>query len=137
VVVLRGDGDLVPRAGVDFKAGAALTHEQVTLSEFEWLPIGYMSEGLVNNVPVDADRSYDATAPGVAGYFQGRWEGEGLVLNGGLRAEYFTPGPDAAHQTLPWDGRGVVTFSPRFGLAYPTSARDALPLSSVWIRPTP
>ena len=137
VVVLRGDADLAPRAGVEFKAGAALTHEQVTLSEFEWLPIGYMSEGLVNNVPVDADRSYDATAPGAAAYFQGRWDGQGMVVNGGLRAEYFTPGPDAAHQTLPWDGRGVVTFSPRFGLAYPISVRDAFSFSYVRIRQSP
>jgi outer membrane receptor protein involved in Fe transport len=68
---------------------------------------------------------------------QGRWEAGGLVMNTGLRAEYFTAGPEAAHQTQPWDGRGIVSLSPRFGFAYPVSVRDAFSLAYSRIQQAP
>jgi outer membrane receptor protein involved in Fe transport len=52
-----------------------------------------------------------------------------VVLNAGLRAEYWTPGPDAGRQTLPGRSGGVLSLSPRLGVAYPVSVRDAFSLA--------
>ena len=88
-------------------------------------------------LPVDPLREYHAYAPGGSAYVQGRWQAGGLVMNTGLRAEYFTAGPEGRHQTQPWDGRGALTLSPRFGFAYPVSVRDAFSLAYARIHQAP
>ena len=128
VLTLRADGEAANRKGNGIKAGAGVTYEDVSLLEADY------SLALV---PVDPVREYHAYAPGGFGYVQGRWQTGGLVMNTGLRAEYFTAGPEAAHQTQPWDGRGIVTLSPRFGFAYPVSVRDAFSLAYARIHQAP
>jgi outer membrane receptor protein involved in Fe transport len=120
VLTLRADGEATTRKGGTIKAGAGFTYEDVSLFE---------ADNSLGVVPVDALREYHAYAPGGFAYVQNRWQSGGLVLNTGLRAEYFTAGPEAAHQTQPWDGRGIVSLSPRFGFAFPVSVRDAFSLA--------
>lgn len=60
--------------------------------------------------------------PEGAGYFQDRWEHEGMVLNLGLRYDLFSVG-----QQIPISEvreRTKKQFSPRVGIAYPISDRD-------------
>jgi outer membrane receptor protein involved in Fe transport len=128
VLTLRGDGEATARAGSGIRAGAGITYEDVSLLEVD---------NSLGEIPVEGLRAYHAWAPGGFGYVQGRWEAGGLVMNTGLRAEYFTAGPQGRHQTQPWDGRGVLTLSPRFGFAYPVSVRDAFSLAYARIHQAP
>jgi outer membrane receptor protein involved in Fe transport len=129
VVTLRGDVERSTREGDRrFGCGAAVTHEEADLREMDW--------SLVED-PLDPLREWHASAPGGSGYVQGRWASGGLVLNGGLRGEYWTPGEAGKSQTLPWDGRGSFLFSPRFGVAYPVSVRDAVSFSYARISQAP
>jgi outer membrane receptor protein involved in Fe transport len=137
VVMLRGDAELTPRSELTLRAGAGLTYEHVTLTEREWFPQGWLLETPDNNLGLDAERRYDASAPGGFAYAQGRWGWEGMILNVALRAEYWTPGPAADDQTLPGEDRGVVTLSPRLGIAYPVSTRDVFSLNYVRLHQPP
>ena len=137
VLTLRAEGELATRNGDQVRAGAGLTHERVTLREVEWLPFGWASDPGLNSLPVDSVRSYDASAPGAFAYAQGRWTSGGMVLNAGLRAEYFTAGSQASSQTLPGSPRGVLSLSPRIGIAYPISVRDVFSLSYMRVQQAP
>jgi hypothetical protein len=137
VVTLRAEGEFATRSGDPLRLGAGLTHEHVTLREAEWLPYGWSVEPGVVLPPVDSVRSYDARAPGAFAYAQGRWTSGGMVLNAGLRAEYFTGGSQASRQTLPGSARGVLSLSPRLGIAYPVSVRDVFSLSYVRVQQAP
>ncbi len=55
-------------------------------------------------------------------YLQDRWEHEGMVINGGIRYDYFSVGNqlDAAEV----ENRTREQWSPRVGIAYPISDRD-------------
>jgi outer membrane receptor protein involved in Fe transport len=130
VLTLRADGEATTRKGNTIKAGAGITYEDVSLYEVDY-------SWATTLLPLDGLREYHAWAPGGFGYVQGRWQFGGLVANTGLRTEYWTAGPEAAHQTQPWDGRGVVTLSPRFGFAYPVSVRDAFSLAYARIHQAP
>jgi outer membrane receptor protein involved in Fe transport len=139
VLSLRGDLEVATRGGGWIKAGSGLTYDDVSLREIDWMPIGWgWAPGTENNtIPLDSLRAYRAYAPGGFAYAQGRWQSGGLVLNAGLRAEYFTAGPQAAHQTLPWTSRGVWSLAPRLGIAYPISVRDAFSLAYVRVQQPP
>jgi TonB-dependent Receptor Plug Domain len=119
----RADVEHTTPHGNTIRAGAGASYEDATLRE-----IDLQFPGL----PMDAVRAYHAYAPGGFAYTQGRWISGGLVLNGGLRADYWTPGPQAANQTLAWDGHGTLSVSPRLGIAYPISDRDAF--SGAYVR---
>ena len=125
---LRGDAEATSRRGNVLKAGAGATYEDVSMFEFDNTLYLY---------PFDRLRHYHAFAPGAFGYVQGRWQGGGMVVNAGMRSEYFTPGPEGRRQTLPWDGRGTWMMSPRFGFAYPVSVHDAFSASYVRIDQAP
>ena len=131
-LTLRGDGEMWNRPGNGIKFGAGVTYEDVSMFEqdnsLDAAPIP---------PPVDKIREYHAFAPGSNAYLQSRWQGGGLILNTGLRAEYFTAGPEGRNQTIPWDGRGVWSLSPRFGFAYPVSVRDAFSLAYVRLHQAP
>jgi hypothetical protein len=129
VLTLRAEGELATRGGAQLRGGAGLTHEHAWLREQEWLPYGWDAVPGANVLPIDSVRAYDARAPGAFAYAQGRWTSGGMVLNAGLRAEYFTAGPQASSQTLPGSARGVLSLSPRLGIAYPVSVRDVFSLS--------
>src|SRR5262249_15470101 len=74
--------------------------------------------------PLDSIRTYRARAPGAFAYVQSRWQAGGLLMNTGLRAEYFSPGAAGATQTLPGRTSGVWSLAPRLSVAYPVSVRD-------------
>ena len=100
--------------------GAGLTYEEVSLRQVDGTDFGEHLDSL---------RAYHAFAPGGFAYAQARWRFEGLVLNGGLRAQYFTAGPQASKQALEKGRNGWLSLSPRLGVAYPLSTRDVLSLS--------
>jgi len=128
VYTFRGDGEVTTRGGGTLKAGAGATLEHATLYELD---------GTAFHHELDSLRTYDATAPGLFAYVQGRWSYAGMVANMGLRAEYFTAGAEGAHQTLPGDARGLWSLSPRLGLTYPVSVQDAFSLAYVRVQQDP
>jgi outer membrane receptor protein involved in Fe transport len=135
VVTLRGDAALTKRTG-SIGAGAGLTYEAVSMREMDWMPFAIRS-GDPLPLPYDSTRSYQAYAPGEFAYVQGRWLTGGMILNTGVRAEYWTAGPQANGQTLPWSGKGVWSFAPRLGIAYPISVSDVFSLAYVRIHQAP
>ena len=102
------------------RIGAGFTYEEVRL---------FQVDGAALSDYRDSVRSYHAFAPGGFAYAQARKRFEGLVLNAGLRAQYFTAGPQASKQALPEGRSGWLSFSPRLGVAYPLSTRDVLSLA--------
>ena len=95
---------------------------------------------------IDSARTFHTRSPGGWAYVQHRYEREGLVWNGGLRLQMFDAGDDArapagagATGTLP-DVRAAGaqwTLSPRLGLAFPISQRDAMSVSYARIHQPP
>lgn len=75
--------------------------------------------------------------PEGSAFVQDRWEFEGMVLNVGLRADAFTPGEQIADDELPSGRRFKQQVSPRIGVAYPVSDRDALSFHYGWTYQTP
>jgi outer membrane receptor protein involved in Fe transport len=128
VYTLRGDAEGVTAGGSGIKVGAGVTYEDVSMDEVDLQFAG---------APLDAVREYHAFAPGGFAYGQGRWQSGGMVLNGGLRAEYFTAGPKAKEQTLPGSTDGRVWLSPRLGIAYPLTTRDVFSLAYVRMQQAP
>lgn len=95
---------------------------------------------------IDSLRAFRTRAPGGWAYVQHRWEREGLVWNGGLRLQVFDAGRDAsapagagpAGAAPPVRSRGMNwTLSPRLGLAFPLSVRDAMSVSYARIHQPP
>lgn len=125
---LRGDFDRELPGGSRGGAGLGLSYDHVRMREFD---ISTRGSGL------DSLRAYEAWAPGGWAYAQGRWVREGMVLNGGLRLEAFTAGPQADRQSFPARSRTIFSLSPRLGVAYPVSARDVLSLAYVRIQQAP
>ena len=138
VWTLRAEGETATAHGGSLAAGAAATYEDVWLREIDWLPTGWSADASDPVLaPIDSIRSFHAWAPGGSAYVQGRWVSAGLVLNAGLRAEYWTAGPQADRQTLPGRGRGVLSFSPRLGIAHPVSVRDVFSFAYVRLSQPP
>ncbi len=68
-------------------------------------------------------------APQTAFYIQDRWEYRGMVVNGGLRYDLFSPGTGVevllrAEGVDPTIRRYKQSLSPRLGLAFPITDRD-------------
>ncbi len=125
---LRGDYEAALASGSRHGLGAGLSYDRLRMRE---LDLSSKGTGL------DSLRAYRAFAPGGFAYAQGRWVHEGLVLNGGLRLEAFTAGPQAEQQSYGRAARARWTLSPRLGVAYPVSTRDVLSLSYVRIQQDP
>jgi outer membrane receptor protein involved in Fe transport len=136
VVTLRGDGEIAMKGGSRLSAGAGLQHEHVSLREMDWMPISRYGPDF-GPPPLDSIRTFSASAPGGFAYVQDRWQTGGMVLNTGLRVEYFTPGSQASRQTLPGSARGVWSFGPRLGIAYPISVHDVFSLCYVRMQQAP
>jgi hypothetical protein len=117
VYTLRADAELTNRRLTPLRVGLGGTWTRVWLDEID---------ATLENSRLDSLRSYRASAPWAFAYGQGRWQSGGLVVNAGLRAEYFTPGEEGAHQTLPDSGSGHWSLLPRIGIAYPISSRDVI-----------
>ncbi len=120
VISVRGDGEQTMGVAGIVKLGAGLEYQDLWLDELD---------ASIPGAPLDFFRTYHAYAPGGFAYAQGRWQSGGLVLNGGLRAEYFTAGPQADEQTLLGSTGGTISFSPRVGIAYPLTARDVFSMA--------
>ena len=60
------------------------------------------------------------------------WTFEGLVLSSGLRFDVFSPGQQVAMADLPSGKRYKHLWSPRLGVSYPVSVRDALSFHYGW-----
>jgi outer membrane receptor protein involved in Fe transport len=75
--------------------------------------------------------------PEGAYYLQDRWEFEGLVLNAGLRYDFFTPGDQISDLDLRSGKRYKQQVSPRLGIAYPISDKDKLSFHYGWTYQTP
>lgn len=112
------------------RAGASAWYEATSLHEVD--------DAQPDVDGIDVVRRWQAWAPGAAAWLQHRWEFSGLVWNGGLRAQWFSPGPQAedALRAMSMTPAAPVrdvpsrwTVSPRFGFAYPMSDRDAFSLS--------
>jgi hypothetical protein len=125
---LRADYERWTPRGSGGKAGLGGTYHAVRLRELDVTTF---------NTGLDSLRSYEAFAPGAYAYAQGRWVFEGLVLNAGLRGEYFTAGPQAERQSYAEPAPGVWSLSPRLGLAYPISAGDVFSLAYVRVQQNP
>ena len=136
VFSVLGEGTIRRRTG-SVTGGVGLFHERVALREMDWMPYASRAGDTDASYPFDSVRAYRADAPGGHAYVQGRWASGGLVLNTGIRAEYFTPGRSATRQTLPGSDRGVWSFGPRLGIAYPISVRDAFSLAYVRVQQSP
>lgn len=119
---LRGDAEFATRRGAAIRVGLGASYEEVWQDELD-------ATLLYNIGVIDSVRSYHAWAPGAFAYAQGRWQTGDMVVNAGLRAEYYTAGPQAEHQTLPGSPTGRVALLPRIGLAYPLSSRSVFSMS--------
>ena len=95
---------------------------------------------------IDDVRAFHTGAPGGWAYVQNRWEREGLVFNGGLRAEYFSAGdasvplgntPGTTTPATRHAPGGITTWSPRLGLAFLISVRDAMSFTYARIHQPP
>ncbi len=125
---LRADYERWTRRGSGGKAGLGATYHGVELRELDVTTF---------NTGLDSLRSYQAFAPGGFAYAQGRWVFEGLILNAGLRGEYFTAGPQAERQSFSEPVSGVWSLSPRLGVAYPISPLDVFSLAYVRVQQNP
>jgi outer membrane receptor protein involved in Fe transport len=90
-----------------------------------------------NGLPGGARSDFEAFHPEGSAYVQDRWEFEGLVLNAGLRFDTFSPGDQIGDHELASGRRWKRQFSPRLGVAYPISDRNALSLFYGWTYQTP
>ncbi|MBI3539067.1 MAG: TonB-dependent receptor plug domain-containing protein, partial [Candidatus Eisenbacteria bacterium] len=126
---LRGDVDRTTPRGTRLSAGAGATYESVSLWELD--------TELLGNPSFNALRAYRAYAPGAFAYGQGRWTAGEMVVNAGLRLDWWTPGPQAGGQTFPATSRGRGLVSPRLGFAFPISARDVFSFSYARLNQAP
>jgi outer membrane receptor protein involved in Fe transport len=90
-----------------------------------------------NGLPGGTRSDFVNYNPEGAAYVQDRWEFEGLVLNAGLRFDFFSPGLQISDTDLRSGKRYKQQFSPRLGIAYPVSDRDVLSFHYGWTYQTP
>ncbi len=102
-------------SGSALGAGLGATHERVSFHEVDDFEAG-----------ADSVRTFRASAPGGNAWISGRWVNPGLIATLGLRADWFSPGPEATHTPHDRAPRDHLLLSPRFGLSFPLSARDAV-----------
>jgi len=130
-------GTLQPSPKVRFGFGAGATWDDVEFFELDAVE--------PTRDIIDSLRAFHTRAPGAWGYVQHRGEREGLVWNTGVRLEMFDAGDATARAgvgptgVLP-DVRGGGarwTWSPRLGVAFPLSVRDAVSASYARIHQAP
>jgi hypothetical protein len=124
----RADYERFAEHGVSAKGGIGLTRESVDLRQID------ISAPMLG---IDSLRSFVAHAPGGYAYAQTRWRFEGMVLNGGLRLEYFSPGSASFNPLATATPGPTWSLSPRLGAAYPISTRDVFSLAYVRIQQNP
>jgi len=131
MVSLRGDAELEAGGGAAIRLGLGTSYENVWLDELDATQLYLQVD------KTDPLRTYHARAPGAFAYGQLRRQSGGAVLNAGLRAEYFTAGPEGERQTLPGNASGYVSLQPRLGIAHPLTDRDVISTSYTRATQTP
>jgi hypothetical protein len=129
VVALRADLEHRAPKGNVVRCGAGASYQTVA---------GYEFDGTIRGlIGVDSVRAYRAWAPEGFAFAQTRWEFQGLVMNTGLRLQYFDPGAMQGRTPWPVPARGVWSLAPRIGFAYPISVRNVFSLSYVRVDQSP
>jgi outer membrane receptor protein involved in Fe transport len=90
-----------------------------------------------NGLPGATRSEFTNFNPEGSAYLQDRWEYEGLVLNAGIRYDFFAPGEQIGIADLPSGRRYKQQFSPRLGVAHPISDKDALSFHYGWTYQVP
>jgi outer membrane receptor protein involved in Fe transport len=90
-----------------------------------------------NGLPGGNRSQFVNDSPEGSAYLQDRWDFEGLVLSAGVRYDVFSPGAGIPMSDLPSGERVKQQVSPRLGVAYPISDRDALSFNYGWTYQTP
>ncbi len=125
----------------DYQTGRWKQHKVKTGIEAKYNRVQNLSLGFPNGesngLPGGTRSDYTNFNPEGAAYLQDRWEFEGLVLNAGLRYDFFTPGDQISDIDLRSGNRYKQQISPRLGIAYPISDRDVLSFHYGWTYQTP
>ena len=124
----RADAVVASGPRVTWRGGLGGTYDAVRMHELD---------GFQFDRGLDSLRAYEAWAPGAFAYAGGQFAHEGMVAHLDLRAEWFTPGPQARLQSFPGEARSLVSLQPRLGIAFPLGNRDAVSLSYVRIEQNP
>jgi len=92
--------------------------------------------GESSGLPGAARSDYVNEYPEAGFFVHDLWRFEGLILSTGLRYDVFSPGSQVAMSELPSGKRVKSQWSPRLGVSYPVSDRDALSFHYGWIYQT-
>jgi outer membrane receptor protein involved in Fe transport len=126
VWTLKGDVTSQRWARHRLKAGVEARHHRVENLSLTF-PNGE-SLGLPGTVRSDYRNEY----PQGGVYVHDLWKFEGLTLSTGARFDVFSPGFQVALSDLPSGRRWKTQLSPRLGISYPISVRDALSFHYGW-----
>jgi outer membrane receptor protein involved in Fe transport len=88
--------------------------------------------GESNGLPGAVRSDYLNRYPQGGAFVHDLWRYEGLVLSTGVRFDVFSPGQQVALSELPSGRRYKHQWSPRLGVSYPVSDRDALSFNYGW-----
>jgi hypothetical protein len=110
------------------RAGLGFRYDAMELRELDLATLGS---------GIDSLRAWRTFAPGAWAFAQGRWVFEEFAIEGGLRGEWFDPGHEAQPKPDGGQPASVVTWSPRVGIAYPISPRDAFSFAYARLRQAP
>ena len=88
--------------------------------------------GESNGLPGAVRSDFRDDYPQAGMYLHDLWTFEGLILSSGLRFDVFSPGPQVPSSDLPSGRRFKHQWSPRLGVSYPVSDRDALSFHYGW-----
>jgi outer membrane receptor protein involved in Fe transport len=88
--------------------------------------------GESNGLPGGVRSDYLNRYPQAGAFVHDLWRFEGLVLSSGLRFDVFSPGQQVALSELPSGKRYKHQWSPRLGVSYPVTDRDALSFHYGW-----
>jgi len=88
--------------------------------------------GEANGLPGVVRSDYRNEYPQGGVFVHDLWHFEGLVLSSGVRFDVFSPGPQVSLAELPSGKRFKHQVSPRLGVSYPVSVRDALSFHYGW-----
>ena len=88
--------------------------------------------GESNGLPGTVRSDYRNEYPQGGVFLHDLWRFEGLILSSGLRFDMFSPGQQVDRSALPSGRRFKHQLSPRLGVSYPVSDRDALSFHYGW-----
>jgi hypothetical protein len=124
ITTRRGDFTPGQTNGHTLKAGGEFVYNQARSLQLTDPNLFVGQSGL----PGSTRSQITAYNPEGSGFVQDRWEYEGMVINAGLRYDFFSPGPQIPDSDLPSGQRFKTQISPRLGVAYPVSDRDVFSL---------